>query len=424
MKKFALVLVAFILSSIYLFAQDYTVLEPVVKKEPVILISGKNITYYKLSKRNPIEYSVEGVNKLYIYTRKRIDSNDKPEPYSIKYYFDNSDEFTYESDKIKSDIKAVYLNKSFKRRPSEFYKKPIIIPENAKTLFVISERSNDDVDINILAVYGSKKKKLKPKGDFDKTIIKTGERLKYYKLNSVIPTVIHPKESGKLIVYSRLRMSDNEKKSYSITLKDKNANKKVYRFDNSIISKESVYKSSNILKLPSKYHKTIIDIPGKYGEIEFSSNDPVDAKFVFKKDKEQRVWKDIPSINKSEEVFLQYKNSKTNRKYSRISEEMNYSFKIKGPQKIRILARGEFQFDMHSNNDYEIIVKKNDKIENTYKLSCFRSSEVEYKDNDEMIPGTLDRIYINVPEGEHTYTLSVNNNNKTSLIRVSKEAGK
>jgi len=257
MKKFALVLVAFILSSIYLFAQDYTVLEPVVKKEPVILISGKNITYYKLSKRNPIEYSVEGVNKLYIYTRKRIDSNDKPEPYSIKYYFDNSDEFTYESDKIKSDIKAVYLNKSFKRRPSEFYKKPIIIPENAKTLFVISERSNDDVDINILAVYGSKKKKLKPKGDFDKTIIKTGERLKYYKLNSVIPTVIHPKESGKLIVYSRLRMSDNEKKSYSITLKDKNANKKVYRFDNSIISKESVYKSSNILKLPSKYHKTI-----------------------------------------------------------------------------------------------------------------------------------------------------------------------
>ena len=73
---------------------------------------------------------------------------------------------------------------------------------------------------------------------------------------------------------------------------------------------------------------------------------------------------------------------------------------------------------MHSNNDYEIVLKEGSEVINTYKLSCFRSSQVEYKDNDEMIPGTLDRIYIDVPKGKHSYTLNVNNNNKTALIRV------
>ncbi len=79
---------------------------------------------------------------------------------------------------------------------------------------------------------------------------------------------------------------------------------------------------------------------------------------------------------------------------------------------------------MHSNNDYEIILKEDEKIVNTFKLSCFRSSKTEYTNNDEMIPGSLDIIYINIPEGKHNYSFHLNNNAKSALIRVSEKKNK
>ncbi len=413
-----------ILSSSFIYSQKHTEVKLVKKKQPVIIISGKNKTYYKLSKRNFMEFSVDGADKLIIYSRKRIDTKDNPDPYTIKYKFDNSEDLIYKSGIIEIDPNAAYINKSLKKRPALFYKKIITVPENSEKLYLLLEKSNDEADITVIAFYNSEKKKLIPTNNPEKNLIKSGKRLKYYKLNSVIPTIVNINDPGKLIVYSRKRLTENNKKGYSFSYKDKNANKRIIRVDSPKLSLSAVYKSFNIDQIPSGYTKTVIDIPNRYGELIFSSDFPVDARFLFMKDDKKTIWKDISSINKSESIILQYKESETERKYYRISEDQTFSFNVTGPKKIRILSRGEYHYDMHSNNDYEIILKKGTEVINTYKLSCFRSSKVEYKDNDEMIPGTLDRIYIDIPEGEHTYTLSVNNNNKTALIRVSAAVNK
>jgi hypothetical protein len=116
--------------------------------------------------------------------------------------------------------------------------------------------------------------------------------------------------------------------------------------------------------------------------------------------------------------------TKTDLDYYRISSSQSFSFDITGPKTIRLLSRGEFLYDMHSNNDYAIELKEGDKVINTYKLSCFRSSKTEYKNNEDMIPGTLDIIYINIPKGKHTYTIGMNNSGKSALIRISAKSKK
>jgi len=98
-----------------------------------------------------------------------------------------------------------------------------------------------------------------------------------------------------------------------------------------------------------------------------------------------------------------------------------FNFTITNSTEIKILIRGEFQFDMHANNDYEIVLRDNGKIVHTYRLSCNRSNVLYYKFNNDLIPGTLDKFIIKVPKGKHKYSISINNKNKTALIRILKK---
>ena len=419
MKTIGIILTLLILSCDFAYTQEFRTLEPIKEKEPVILISGRNISYYKLKKRKFVNFPVEGAYKIMIYSRKRIDKRDKPRKYTISYKFDNLLEKNYTSDKVNIDNSTVYTDKFLNKNPSEFFRESIKVPKNAKKIELMLLDSNDDVDVSIIAYYKTgKKKKIRPVNYTEKNIIKTGRKLKYYKLNSVIPTIIKLKNPGELFVYTRERLSADNETGYNFSYKDKNANKKIIHIPYSRISSKTLYKSYDIYKKPSGFHKTVIDIPPNYGELQFSSVYNADARFVFKEAKTKPDWKKISPLNKCEKVELQYKKTKTIRNYNRISGTKKFSFNTNDDSRIRIFTRGEFTYDMHSNNDYEIILKEGDKIINTYKLSCFRSSQTEYNNNDEMIPGTLDRVYIDIPQGKHSYTLSVNNNNKTALIRV------
>ncbi len=419
MKTISTATIMILLNITCTFSQKYTELHPTENKEPIILITGKNITYYHLNKHNPIEFSIENADKVVIYSRKRIDEKDKPEPYEITYNFDDLNEIIYKSEKIQHDQNAVYTNKSIIKYPSNYYKKVIDVPENAKIFKILLNQSNNEVDVNIIAYYDKDKKKIKPIKANDSIVIKTGKIHKYYKLNSLIKTDIKISGPGKLIVYTRKRISENNKKGYSFSYVDIYANKKTIKVDEPKISAESIYRSYNIENLPSIYSKTVIDIAGKNETITFLSDNPVDARFVFLKDEKKTVWEDIPPINKNEKVPLQYKESKKIFNYYRISEHQLFSFNVTGPKNIRLTVRGEFLYDMHSNNDYALILRENSKIINTYKLSGFRSVKIDYKDNDEKIPGTLDVIYVSIPAGKHSYTLGVGNKNKTALVRIS-----
>jgi hypothetical protein len=424
MKLKCIVIAFFILPIFFGYSQNIKEIKPLEKKHPVVLITGENHVFYQLNKNNPAEYTISGADSIIIVTRKQLSDNDHFKPYTISYRFNELPEIEYVSGELKPDHNAQYLNKSLMKRPSTQFKNRITVTEQIDKLTVYSKRNNEMLDLNVYAYYGKEKKKLKPVTKNQTSILKTGKSSKYYKLNSSIPTIIDVNEPGKLIVYTRKRLSKNDSSGYTFSYKDKYSNIKTIHVKTVTKSKESIYKSLYIKEVPSGYTKTIIDIPKKLGQITFFSEFPVDARFLYQKEDTEMNWKIIHPSDNKEFVILNDKETKKVLKYHRISETESLSFDVTGPKTVRLLSRGEFSYEMHSNNDYEIVLREGKTILNTFKLSCFRSSKVEYLNNNEMVPGTIDVIYLNIPEGKHSYTLSVNNNNKTALVRVSSEIKK
>ncbi len=388
-----------------------------INKKPVIIISGNNKIYYPIEQKENISFPVKGIDKIFVYTRLRLMSN-KQKAYTIAYKFNKGSGSKYKVADINQDKKSCFVDKNLKSRPSLAFKHEIVIPKGIENIEFTLLNSNNIVDLKILTFIDKKKVYIQPNNKEDEQVIKIGKVFSYYKLNSKIKTIIKPNGTGKLVVFSRKRLSANDNGKYSFTYKINNSEINVINVPKSTISKSSTYKSYNIKELPSNYKKTVIEIKDENQIIEFSSNDKVDARFVFYKDKQKKNWIDF-KLKHEDTAVLVAKKSQKERLYYRISSENRLHIKdIKGT-KMRIIVRGEFTYDMHSGNDYILVLKDEDMIIKSYKLSCTKSTEMEYKFNDDMVPGTLDKIYINIPKGNHNYYLEIKNHDKTALIRVS-----
>lgn len=416
MKQTTIIFIFFI--SLFTFAQKKVDLKPVDNKQAVRIVSGKQNDYYHLTKDNLIEFNIANYDKLYIYSREQI--NNKAFGYEILYNFDLNATKSYFISAKKRDYKSVFYDKTVQKNTSYYFKKEITIPKEAQTIKLKLISDNNDVSIKVVAIKNGKTTVIKAKTGKENTII-TGKTYKYYKLNSKINTSIETNKEGELIVYTRKRLSNKSSNNYFFTYQIDNSEIKKIVISNVNKSKKSAYKSLKIKQTPSTYNKTVIKVGDVYQKVTFSSKFPVDARFVFKKTTKKDGWEEIESSSKSKIVPLIVKNKKTIKDYSRISYGKPFIFKINNTEEIKIFIRGEFKYDMHANNDYEIILKENNKIIHTYKLSCNRSNVMIYKYDDELIPGTLDKFSIKVPLGKHKYSISIKNKNKTALIKVVKK---
>lgn len=397
--------VLIILVSLSINAQKKQVIRPMTKKSKVAIIYGKKKTYYRLNKG--LDFPVTNLKKIVIYSRERIKS--KTDGYQITYNFDNSKVDTYGIYKSVIDKKSAYINKAIRYRTSKLSKKILNVPKNAETIHLYTDNL---VDIYVTPY--KNKKTLKPiNNPIKKVKVLTGKTAYYYKLNSKIPTDIYLNEVGKLYIYTRKRLSKKDNYTYTFSYKSENSKPTKIIINNAKFSRYATYKSISNRRKPSIYHKTSIDIKEKT-KINFSSIDRVDARFVFVK-----KWKEIYQKNSNQIDLITKKGNKT-RKYFRISKNNNFEFNINAKTKTeaKLLLRGEFTYDMLSNSDYKIILKDYDKIITTYKLSCNRSKEMNYKNNADKIPGTLDKIFFKIPKGNHHYTIKIGNKNKTALVRV------
>ncbi len=403
MKKNILLFIAFTIS-IGSFSQKRNVIKPSIKKSAVAILYGKKKTYYHLNKS--LEFPVDGLKKVVLYTRERLLK--ETNGYTINYKFDNDEEKLFLIEKSKIDKKSAYTSKSIQYRTSKRFKQVIEVPKNAKILYISS--TNKLIDVYIKEY--KKKKSIKPiQGKRVKIL--TGKTAYYYRLNSKIATNIHIKEAGKLYVYTRKRLGKKDNRNYTFSYNKEKDNPINIKVENTKISKYSIYKSLKNKRKPSIYHKTIINVK-ENSEFTFSSLERVDARFVFVKE-----WNEIFK-KKANRVDLITKKGNKTRPYFRVSPNKDFNFKVKTKNntKGKIFIRGEFTYDMLSNNDYKIILKDFGKVVTTYKLTCHRSKEMNYKNNADNIPGTLDKIFFDIPKGNHQYSISIGNKHKTALVRV------
>jgi len=389
-------------------------LTPALKKMPVRIISGKKLTYYTPVKKLPLTYDISGYDKLYLYSRTQVD--DKSGKYAILYYTDHKPH-REQVEKIRIDRKAVYTDKSVKSLVSKSHKTIIDNTKHYKEL-TIEQTGKRRVDFYLSGEKNGKRYKLKPINDNKIVTIIKGNKNRYYNLASKIPTRIHLKQSGKLIVYTRKRMTGREPEAYSFEWKSKSGKIKNIHIKNAKISRVSAYTSRKIKAVPSIYHKTVIDINQASEILEFSSRDAVDARFIFKPDKKKQKW--IPITVHSKTVPLKVRKKELIRKYYRLTQgkPIEFDIRTKKPVHLRILVRGEFTYDMFSANDFVLEFYESGKLVKTYKLTGERSQELIYLNEKERVPGTLDKIFMEVPSGEHHYEIKLKDKDKSALIRI------
>lgn len=269
----------------------------------------------------------------------------------------------------------------------------------------------------------AQKKELKPK-KFVSTVHMSGQSdFIYYALSEKTSTTLEVKGPGKLTIYNRVRLIDNKKLSKPYYLKYTLDKKKVStkKISPKEVSKKVRYKSKKLTGKPSKADKEVIIIPpGKHviSFYKYKTKQKAHARFEFTPTAKQN-WKELVSTD-LKKVELQYLDTKKKNKYVRIDHNNSFSFSTtNNNSKLRIFLRADFTYKMHTDNIIRLVLKSGQNTK-TYKLTCKKSKKVENLTDKKLIPGSLEKIYIDIPlkKGQNQYSLFLKDPKKSALVRV------
>lgn len=273
------------------------------------------------------------------------------------------------------------------------------------------------------AIQAQKSKEIKPK-KFVSTVHMSGSSdFIYYALSEKVKTTITVAGPGKLTVYNRVRLENSEQLSTPYYLKYIIDHKKVAtkKIGPQKLSKKVKYKSNKLKGKPSKADKEVITIPpGKHSITfyKYKTKQKAHARFEFLPT-EKLNWKEL-TYNVENKVELQYLKTKKKNYYTRIDNSNFFRFSTNPENsKIRIFLRADFTYKMHTNNTIRLVLKTNNGLVKTYKLTTKKSSSVENLTDSKLIPGKLEKIYLDIPiKGNQVYELSLKDVRKSALVRV------
>jgi len=103
--------------------------------------------------------------------------------------------------------------------------------------------------------------------------------------------------------------------------------------------------------------------------------------------------------------------------YFECNSEYDLQIKTRGPNILRILSRLEFTDSMGAEESYRIRIKEGSKILGTYFFNTERSSVSQIIDKPKIVPGKWRSCEIEVPSGNHLFTIEVPDKKKNILTR-------
>ena len=103
--------------------------------------------------------------------------------------------------------------------------------------------------------------------------------------------------------------------------------------------------------------------------------------------------------------------------YFECNSEYNLQIKTRGPNTLRILSRLEFTDTMGPQESYRIRVKEGPRVLGTYFFNSERSSVSQIIEKPEIVPGKWRSCEIEVPSGDHLFTIEVPDKKKNILTR-------
>lgn len=269
----------------------------------------------------------------------------------------------------------------------------------------------------------AKQKVIQPYLHNKKVKVKSGDKkpTQYYQLSKKFGTLIKANGPGKVSVYVRIPIEEGAKQTQPFSLKYTVDGKKVKVRKVGAIKlskKAKIVGSKKNLSVVKKINLVIPPGKHKVDFIALNTRQKVFVKFYFTKYPNPK-WQNAALVQKSTDVKLTSIKKKKQLTYQRISSKKGVKFKAKEKTYIRVLIRGEFKSHMFADNTLRIHIKENGKILNTIQISSNRSKSILYTDGGKLVPGTLNKFFMQVPKGNHEYEIVVADKSKSALVKVS-----
>ena len=256
-----------------------------------------------------------------------------------------------------------------------------------------------------------------------KKVITTGKtNSTYYNLSKSKPVTLTVSGPGELVVYTRTVVNEKKNSSRPFILK--------YQVDDKRIKTRKVPKKQKSLRsrlktdskvVTSKAHKVKIKVPsGKhtYSFYRQTTKQQVLTRYTFEK-RSKAAWKEVQS-KKLKPLILKDLNNQKKVQYAQISNKEIFKFKTdKNTGRIRVFFRTNFSYKMLADCVNRLEIKIDGKP-TAFKITSKKSSRLENITHSELVPGALEKIYIELPKkGEHNIEISLSDDTETSgLIRV------
>jgi len=260
---------------------------------------------------------------------------------------------------------------------------------------------------------------------FDKVVKLKGKKYAtYYQLTDSSKIALAIDGPGVLTVYNRVSIDKNSTSSNPYTLEyNLNGRLRYTRPMKAQLKSKQIRYAYLSNSLPSTLKKFDIKIPPGSHVVHFNTKGIANqiglARFLYQPNR-KLIWKEISSLKKLPELFIAHPELNVQRRYARINSENGFVFNAEGHSKIRIYFRAEFDYTTHEQDIIRLKLLKNGNCEAIYKATCFRSDKAEYLNDDERVPGTLRKYYIDIDTNDNAvYEIALKDPSKTAIIRVS-----
>jgi|GEM_PF-4151792 len=242
----------------------------------------------------------------------------------------------------------------------------------------------------------------------------------YYQLSNRYGTFYRPEGPGQLSLYFRTVINNARTgSSFKVKIILDGVKLSVHEIPLRKRSKKSrLKKSGEALTVAAKLK---IRIPPGRHKLEIVGLDLNSTTIIraYHKDFPEPKWENNPNLISEETIQLRSVKTDKLLDYDRIHEGQSLRFQASEKQYVRILFRGEFKPHMFADNTVRIDLYQDGKLLKNIRISSERSDAVVYADGGNLVPGTLNKFYFEVPPGDHEYEIVVSDKRKSVLVRVS-----
>jgi hypothetical protein len=155
----------------------------------------------------------------------------------------------------------------------------------------------------------------------------------------------------------------------------------------------------------SKWRSFYIEVPeglNRYKLTHWASpKDTVLIKFAYESPSR---WNEIPATEYS--AVIEAIEEERIIKYYELQQGRNVTLRIKGPQRLRVIARLNYDERMIGDQNYTIMLERNGVVEQ-FPLRCYKSQMITYKNRNNIVPSNARSFHINLGEGTHTLTFKL-----------------